>query len=243
MKQYGESQLIRSPRRPGWCPNLKLLTASDLFKIVQWLIFSGHPIAIHNFATSQCSHGSTSKFAQIAPLFRTPVSASCQQLRGEVRYAIAAAAILIAALAAPARSEGCLLSNEAPQFSAPISGAILSGFGVRKSADGMTQMHIGVDYAAPVGEPVHAASNGQVTAAEEKDGYGLYISLAHSNGFKSAYAHLSEIKVHRGDCVHRGDVIGLSGKAKQTALLHFEVLRDDLFLDPESILRIRAPTP
>jgi murein DD-endopeptidase MepM/ murein hydrolase activator NlpD len=156
-----------------------------------------------------------------------------------VRYATIVMTILIGALATPARSEDCFLAKAAPQFAAPISGAILSGFGMRKSADGLEYMHTGVDYAAQVGEPVRAASSGQVTSAEAKDGYGLYISLAHSSGFETAYAHLSEIKVHLGDCVRRGDVIGLSGMSKQTPLLHFEVLRDDRFLDPESILNTR----
>jgi len=160
-----------------------------------------------------------------------------------VHYATVILTILIATLATPARSADCFLANEAPQFAAPISGAILSGFGMRKSADGLEYMHTGVDYAAEIGEPVHAAASGQVMSAEMNGPYGLYIKLAHSDGFETAYAHLSEIKVHKGDCVHNGDVIGLSGMSEQAPLLHFEVLRDSRFLNPESVLRIRRPTP
>jgi murein DD-endopeptidase MepM/ murein hydrolase activator NlpD len=160
-----------------------------------------------------------------------------------MRYAAAVMSVLIATLTKPAWPDSCFPANEAPQFAVPISGTVLFGFGPREAADGMTRMHTGVDYAAEIGEPVHAAASGRVISAETNGSYGLYIKLAHSDGFETAYAHLSEIKVHKGDCVRKGDVIGLSGMSKETPLLHFEVLRDGRFLNPESALRIRRPTP
>jgi murein DD-endopeptidase MepM/ murein hydrolase activator NlpD len=160
-----------------------------------------------------------------------------------MHYVAAVMSVLIATLATPAWSDSCFPADEAPQFSVPISGTILFGFGSRQDADGMMRIHTGVDYAAEIGEPVHAAASGQVMSAEMNGPYGLYIKLAHSDGFETAYAHLSEIKVHKGDCVRKGDVIGLSGMSKQTPLLHFEVLRDSRFLNPESVLRVRRPTP
>jgi murein DD-endopeptidase MepM/ murein hydrolase activator NlpD len=83
-----------------------------------------------------------------------------------MHYAVAVMSVLIAILTTPARSDSCFPANEVPQFAVPISGAILFGFGSRQDADGTMRIHTGVDYAAEIGEPVHAAASGQVTSAE-----------------------------------------------------------------------------
>ena len=99
--------------------------------------------------------------------------------------------------------------------------------------------HTGIDIAVPIGTPVLAAGPGQVIwidygllkgYPDETDPYGLAIVIKHDFGYKeqslfTAYAHLSEIKVSKGQLVETGDVIALSGDSGKTvgSHLHFEV--------------------
>ena len=99
--------------------------------------------------------------------------------------------------------------------------------------------HTGIDIAVPIGTPVLAAGPGQVVWVDygllygypdENDPYGLAVVIKHDFGYKeqplfTAYAHLSEIEVSKGQLVETGDVIGLSGETGYStgAHLHFEI--------------------
>ena len=76
----------------------------------------------------------------------------------------------------------------------PINGARLSSsFGKRRHPIlGYRKMHTGVDFAAPRGTPILAAGSGTVEQANRYGGYGNYIRIRHSDGYKTAYAHLSK---------------------------------------------------
>ena len=54
---------------------------------------------------------------------------------------------------------------------------------------------------------------------------GKVIKIDHGKGFRTIYAHLSEIKVKRGSEVKRGDLIAISGNSGRSAgpHLHYEV--------------------
>lgn len=82
--------------------------------------------------------------------------------------------------------------------------------------------HDGIDIAAPIGTPVHAALSGVVLGTGNTDlvhdasgrqcySFGKWIMLQHDNGINTMYAHLSEIDVSKGQSVTTGEVIGLSG--------------------------------
>ena len=51
--------------------------------------------------------------------------------------------------------------------------------------------HMGTDYAAPTGTPVHAAGDGRVSFAGQRGGYGNALILAHSNSVSTLYGHMS----------------------------------------------------
>lgn len=90
--------------------------------------------------------------------------------------------------------------------------------------------HDGMDYALYY-EPVLAAADGVVSAAGwdvpgcVSCGFGDRIEIEHGNGFTTRYGHLSQVWVHAGQRVLRGEVLGISGNtgASTGEHLHFGV--------------------
>ncbi len=116
-------------------------------------------------------------------------------------------------------------------FRWPVRGRIISDFGA-KPGGGRNE---GVNLAVPEGTPVKAADSGTVIyAGNELKGYGNLILLRHSEGWVTAYAHNSELKVKRGDKVRRGDVISLAGATGSVTQpqVHFELRQGNKPVDP-----------
>ncbi len=117
----------------------------------------------------------------------------------------------------------------------PVSdGWISSGFG--KRLDPFTQKvesHNGIDFAIEMGSEVYAAASGTVIKVNNKvirnKGYGQYVIIDHGIGYRTLYAHLSEIKVKEGQKVSRWETIALSGNSgKSTAPhLHYAVYENN----------------
>ena len=127
-------------------------------------------------------------------------------------------------------------SSERPTriFAWPIyQGVISSGFGIRNGS-----MHEGVDIAAPVGTPVHAAESGSVIYSGRLRGYGNVIIIRHDDHYVTVYGHNSVNLVREGDSVARGQEIGRIGESGRTtgSNLHFEVRRDNLARNPLAYL-------
>jgi len=97
------------------------------------------------------------------------------------------------------------------------------------------QVHLGYDLAITQHVGVMAANDGRVVYAAPLGIYGNCIVLDHGYGLQSIYGHLSEITVHEGDMVKRGQVMGKSG---QTGLaggdhIHFSMQLDGVQIDPK----------
>ncbi len=103
-------------------------------------------------------------------------------------------------------------------------------------------MHEGIDFAAPLGTPIHAVAAGIVTWAGPRGGYGNMVQIAHGNGFSTRYGHASKILVHVGETVQRGDVIALVGSTGWSTgpHVHFEVLRKGLEINPARFVALHA---
>ncbi|MDQ7794023.1 MAG: M23 family metallopeptidase [bacterium] len=103
-----------------------------------------------------------------------------------------------------------------------------------------TRFHPGVDIAAPLGTPVHAAEAGKVTRIATDGDYGLMVEIDHGESLVTRYGHLDEAKVATGLEVTRGQEIGSVGQSGQAAgpHLHFEVLVNGKPEDPASWLGI-----
>jgi murein DD-endopeptidase MepM/ murein hydrolase activator NlpD len=99
--------------------------------------------------------------------------------------------------------------------------------------------HMGTDYAAPTGTPVHAAGDGRVSFAGRRGGYGNAVVLAHSNSVSTLYGHMSRFAkdLRVGAHVQQGQVIGYVG---MTGLatgphLHYEYLVNGVHKDPQTV--------
>ena len=99
--------------------------------------------------------------------------------------------------------------------------------------------HMGTDYAAPAGTPVHAAGEGRVSFKGVRGGYGNAIMLLHGGNVSTLYGHLSRFakNVRIGSHVNQGQIIGYVG---MTGLatgphLHYEYLMNGVHMNPETV--------
>jgi hypothetical protein len=101
-----------------------------------------------------------------------------------------------------------------------------SGYGWRIDPVYHTRrFHAGMDFTAPTGTNIYATANGTIMSAGWKQGYGNCVEINHGYGYVTLYGHMSVIKVHAGQPVKRGDVIGLVGSTGKSTgpHLHYEV--------------------
>jgi murein DD-endopeptidase MepM/ murein hydrolase activator NlpD len=118
------------------------------------------------------------------------------------------------------------------KFLKPVQGKTISSYGPKK--DGLH--NDGINIQAPKGTPVYAAENGVVVyAGSELKGSGNLLLIRHEERWMTAYAHLDEILIRRGDTVRRGEPVGTVGTSGSvdTPQLHFEVRRGTEALNPE----------
>ncbi len=122
---------------------------------------------------------------------------------------------------------------------------ISSLFGPRKQASGHTGYHYGVDFAASRGTPVYACAEGKVVHAGWHNGFGNVVVIAHENGLRTRYAHLSAIYVTSGAYVAQsakiaavGDTGRVRKNGRDASHLHLEVERHGKREDPLSYLNM-----
>jgi septal ring factor EnvC (AmiA/AmiB activator) len=120
----------------------------------------------------------------------------------------------------------------------PVLGHLTSSFGLRRHPIlGFSRMHQGVDFGAPMGAPIVAASDGVVTFAGRHGGHGNYVRLNHSGGIATGYAHMSRIIARNGQRVRQGELIGYVGSTGLSTgpHLHYEMYRNGQAINPTSM--------
>nr|WP_281847540.1 peptidoglycan DD-metalloendopeptidase family protein [Nitratiruptor tergarcus] len=102
--------------------------------------------------------------------------------------------------------------------------------------------HLGVDFGARRGTPVMAAGSGRVVFAGRKGGYGNVIIIAHRDGYKTLYAHLSKFRrnIRAGKYVKQGQIIGYVGSTGLSTgpHLHFGLYKNGRAINPLKVVRI-----
>jgi len=107
----------------------------------------------------------------------------------------------------------------------------------------ITRPHLGVDYAAPKGTPVHSIGDGIITRkGYQKRGGGNYMYIKHNSVYTTSYMHLNNYArgIHTGVRVHQGQLIGYVGMTGLATGPHldFRVYKNGAPMDP---LKVKSP--
>ncbi len=97
------------------------------------------------------------------------------------------------------------------------------------------QVHLGYDLSITQHVGVEASNDGRVIYAAPLGIYGNCIVLDHGYGLQTIYGHLSEIAVHEGDMVKRGQIMGKSGQTGMAGgdHIHFSMQLEGVQIDPK----------
>lgn len=84
--------------------------------------------------------------------------------------------------------------------------------------------HHGVDYAAPIGTPVHSVADGVITYRGNSGAGGNMIKIKHPNSIETGYLHLNNFAkgITKGAKVKQGDLIGYVGSTGRSTGPHLD---------------------
>ena len=117
----------------------------------------------------------------------------------------------------------------------PLKGTVTNTFN-------QAEAHFGVDIVAPKNEAIKAALDGTVIFADWTVETGYVIQLQHKNNITSIYKHNSVLLKEVGQRVKAGEaiaIIGNTGKLSSGPHLHFELWKDGIPINPESLLNFK----
>lgn len=105
--------------------------------------------------------------------------------------------------------------------------------------------HLGIDYAAPIGTPVHSVADGKVVRAGRDRVNGKIIKVRHNHVYSTYYLHLSRFArgVRVGKRVTQGQVIGYVGSTGLSTGPHldFRLTKNGKYLNPLRHKSLEAP--
>jgi murein DD-endopeptidase MepM/ murein hydrolase activator NlpD len=126
-------------------------------------------------------------------------------------------------------------------FSAPNGAAFIWPTTFQQLTTRFAWWHPGIDMANRSAPGVAASDGGAVVVAGWPDGYGYgnRVVIDHGNGYRTLYAHLSNIYVSVGQKVSRGQAIGQMGNTGRSTgtHLHFEIHYKGIAINPLAILK------
>jgi murein DD-endopeptidase MepM/ murein hydrolase activator NlpD len=160
---------------------------------------------------------------------------------------------LLSAAAGPVREIGTLLDSQNALLTEipsiwPIKGGIghiSMYFGQNPNPfTGQYYIHKGIDLSTyRQGDPIVATADGQVVSVEfDQGGFGNNVIIRHKHGFYTRYGHMLSFKVHAGQRVQQGEVIGYIGNTGLSTgpHVHYEVHIGSDVVDPYKYLNIRS---
>jgi len=127
------------------------------------------------------------------------------------------------------------IANKTNRFSWPVRGEVISKFGPKSAG----LYNDGINIKASEGQAVGASEDGIVAyVGNELKGYGNLVIIKHSGGWISAYAHLKNSLVERGQKINKGQKIGNVGNSGKVKFpqLYFGLRKGRDAVNPESYL-------
>jgi len=134
--------------------------------------------------------------------------------------------------------EGFLLAK-------PVRGARISSYFSKRRFHPILRRwkaHLGIDYAARRGTPIHAAGSGRISWAARMGSYGNLVKIQHEDGYETRYAHLKSFRrgIRRGRWVKKGTIIGYVGTTGRSTgpHLHFELRKKGRAINPLRVVQV-----
>ncbi len=174
---------------------------------------------------------------------RPELAARVVRERGDAAIALSQSMAAVEASAPTSPGDAAGFRADQGRLPPPVSGAVVRRFGAYVDpASGVSATNLGIDYAAPLGTPFRAVSDGVVTRSAYLRGYGQMVMLQHGP-YTTLYAHANGLRVAQGQAVKKGDVLGLVGNTglaeNADAQLHFELRYNNTPQDPDAWLSRR----
>lgn len=120
------------------------------------------------------------------------------------------------------------LYNGAAIFFAPINGSIAKKYDPSEG-------HYGVDIESTENQVIKAVLDGTVVFASWTLDFGYILGIQHEGNYFSCYKHNATLLKKEGDFVKAGEaiaILGASGELSEGPMLHFELWRNGISLNP-----------
>ena len=134
-----------------------------------------------------------------------------------------------------------------PVFSMPVEGDVIKEYAKDKLvySDTLKEWvtHAGIDIKADKTTIVKASEEGKIKSIKNDPRYGLTVVIEHNNGYSTVYSNLLTAEfVTAGENVKKGQTIGTVGKTATFEIsdeshLHFEILKDNVQIDPNMYIK------
>ena len=126
--------------------------------------------------------------------------------------------------------------NGAAIFFAPIVGSIAKAYDPSEG-------HYGVDIISTENQVIKAVLDGTVVFASWTLDFGYIIGIQHEGNYFSCYKHNATLLKKEGDFVKAGEaiaILGASGELSEGPMLHFELWRHGLSLNPTDYINFET---
>ncbi len=134
-----------------------------------------------------------------------------------------------------------------PTFAKPVEGEITTEFAKDTLVYSNTLQewvtHNGIDIKADKTTVVKASAEGTIKSIKNDPRYGITVVIEHVNGYKTIYSNLLTAEfIKEGEKVTQGQTIGTVGNTATFEIaddshLHFEILKNDEYVDPNLYLK------
>jgi murein DD-endopeptidase MepM/ murein hydrolase activator NlpD len=126
-------------------------------------------------------------------------------------------------------------------FVLPIDSKITSNYGTKRLYNGqLKNFHNGLDLKAAIGTPIYAAAPGIVVMAKNLFFTGNTVLVDHGYGIVTIYAHMSKLKVKKGQKVETHQLLGLAGNTGRVTgpHLHWSASINRVKINPLDLTKV-----